>query len=47
MKHHGSENYSSVPVMDEAMIRQLPSGHALLLQEQSLTRDHPRWPGLG
>ena len=32
MKHHGSDNYSSVPVMDEAMIRQLPDGAALLLR---------------
>ena len=32
MKHPGSDNYASVPVMDEAMIRQLPSGYALLLR---------------
>ena len=32
MRTHGSENYTSVPVMDEAMIRQLPSGYALLLR---------------
>ena len=32
MKHHGGDSYSSVPVMDEAMIRQLPSGCALLLR---------------
>jgi type IV secretion system protein VirD4 len=32
MRHHGSENYTPVPVMDEAMIRCLPPGHALLLR---------------
>lgn len=32
MKHHASENYSSVPIVDEAMIRQLPKGHALLVR---------------
>ena len=32
MKHYGGDSYSPVPVMDEAMIRQLPSGYALLLR---------------
>lgn len=32
MKHYGSDNYTSVPIMDESMIRQLPKGHALLLR---------------
>ena len=32
MRHHGSKSYTSVPVMDESMIRQLPRGHALLLR---------------
>ena len=32
MRTHGSENYSAVPVMDEAMVRQLPRGRALLLR---------------
>ena len=32
MRHYGSENYTSVPVMDEAMVRQLPRGRALLLR---------------
>ena len=32
MKHYGSDNHTPVPVMDEAMIRQLPRGRALLLR---------------
>ena len=32
MKHYGSDNFAAVPVMDEAMIRQLPRGRALLLR---------------
>ena len=32
MKHYRSDNYTSVPIMDESMIRQLPSGRALLLR---------------
>ena len=32
MQHHDGDNYTSVPVMDEAMIRQLPRGRALLLR---------------
>ncbi len=32
MRHHGGDSYSSVPVMDEAMVRQLTRGHALLLR---------------
>ena len=32
MLHYGGENYTSVPVMDEAMVRQLPRGRALLLR---------------
>ena len=32
MRTYQGENYSSVPVMDEAMIRQLPGGRALLLR---------------
>ena len=32
MRYYGSENYTSVPVMDEAMVRQLPRGRALLLR---------------
>ena len=32
MKHYGSDSHTSVPVMDEAMIRQLPRGRALLLR---------------
>ena len=32
MRHYGSDNYTSVPVMDEAMVRQLPRGRALLLR---------------
>ena len=32
MRHHGADHYTPVPVLDEAMIRQLPSGRALLLR---------------
>lgn len=32
MRHYGSQNYTPAAVMDEAMIRQLPDGHALLLR---------------
>lgn len=32
MKHYGSDQHTDVPVMDEAMIRQLPRGRALLVR---------------
>lgn len=32
MRHYGSDSYTSVPVMDESMVRQLPRGRALLLR---------------
>ncbi len=32
LKNYGSDNYTPVPILDEAMIRQLPRGHALLVR---------------